>query len=147
MPAGAKPGERRGGRQKGSQNKLTAIQRQTAAAIYSGAPNPPSIQLDILEEWRKLFVAQMGQAARVQGDPAQASFFNARLAQAQSVLKDMAPYRLYRKLKVAGDDEHPPRAGPTLNLTILSNEQLLALRPVLELLASQVDDVSSPPTA
>jgi hypothetical protein len=139
MPGGAKPGERRGGRQKGTPNKTTAFRTQVAAAAAAGVASQFP-EFDIVEEWKKIYRAFMGQAVGVQGKPAEREFFNARLVDADRVLKHMAPYVLYRKIKLAGDDEHPLRMGPTLNLTILTNEQLLALRPVLELLASQVVD-------
>src|SRR5271166_2970582 len=45
MPRGSKPGERRGGRQRGTPNKKTALRN---AAIAAGAANPDILPLEFL---------------------------------------------------------------------------------------------------
>ena len=72
MPRGAKPGERRGGRQKGAKNKVT-IERETATAAIVAEAKAKGVQpLEVL-------LGSMRQAW-AQGDCKQASFFAAQAA-------------------------------------------------------------------
>jgi hypothetical protein len=92
MPRGSRPGELRGGRQKGTPNKKTALRN---AAINAGAADPNVLPLDFL-------LALM----REQNLP-----LETRVAAAHGVL----PYRHSRVRDAAGNQPHPARYGAPLS--------------------------------
>lgn len=48
MPRGAMPGERRGGRQKGTPNKKTALRQKTLAQLRIGGSDPVDFMLNMM---------------------------------------------------------------------------------------------------
>jgi hypothetical protein len=120
MPrGGSNPGERRGGRQKGTPNKLSI--GRVKAAIATATPDFDS--LDQLRLIAKHFLDQ----ANAEGKKKNANirWLNDCLDRAARVLRDIVPYE-HPKLsavKVGGDSENP-----LFDLSGLSDQELAFLR-------------------
>jgi hypothetical protein len=131
MPrGGSKPGERRGGRQKGSLNKLS-IGRVKARLAASAPEFDPYDQLEIIA---KTFLAQA--AAEQRRDRPNMRLVYDLFDKAARVLRDMVPYKRARltAMKVSGDED-----APLFNLSSLSDGELAFLRRTI-LKAQQVDE-------
>jgi len=119
------------GRPKGSRNRRTLARLAAQATVDPG--------FDSLEQMRAVAKQFLGQAAKEQQklDGMDVKFFNECLLNAHRVLKDIAPYDHSKLLsiRVAGDAANPLRTVQELDLTRLSDEQLLTLRPILAALA------------
>ncbi|MBY0297751.1 MAG: hypothetical protein K2X71_17245 [Methylobacterium sp.] len=118
MPRGSRPGERRGGRKKGSINKRTA---ERMKAIAAGGAMPLEIMLGAARTlWAKAHEGEIIDLDMVE--------------RAGSLAKDAAPYVHPRLASVAHTG---PNNGPilTADLTKASNEQLDALEALLGPLA------------
>src|SRR5215471_4059104 len=102
MPRGSQPGERRGGRQKGSPNKRTAALRARLAATDSGFD--PYGQLEALA---KELLREIEQE-RSSPKPNQPRIDQLRDMLAR-VLRDLVPYKRPRlsAAKVSGDKDAP----------------------------------------
>jgi hypothetical protein len=129
MPrGGSKPGERRGGRQKGSLNKLSIgrMKAQLAAPDFD-----PYDQLEIIA---KTFL-ERARAEQVREKP-NVRVIDDLLDKAARVLRDMLPYKRARlsAMKVSGD-----RDAPLFDLTTLSDKELAFLRRTV-LKAQQVNE-------
>jgi hypothetical protein len=121
MLRGAAPGERRGGRQKGTPNKLSI--GRVKAAVATAAPEFDS--LDQLRLIAKHFLDQ----ATAEGKKKKANMrsLNDCLDRAARVLRDIAPYE-HPKLsavKLGGDPNAP------LNLSSLSDAELASFRRIM----------------
>jgi hypothetical protein len=130
MPhGGSQPGERRGGRKKGTPNKRTAALRAHLAATDSGFD--PYGQMETLAN-ELLSEIQQERAA---GKPNQARIDQLRDMLAR-VLRDMVPYKRPRlaAMKVQGD----PNA-PLFDLTGLTDAELAFLRRTV-LKATQIEE-------
>jgi hypothetical protein len=125
MPrGGSKPGERRGGRQKGTPGRVKA-QLAVSAPEFD-----PYDQLEIIA---KTFLEQAHAEQRLDRP-------NMRLVydlfdKAARVLRDLVPYKRARltAMKVSGDED-----APLFNLSALSDRELAFLRRTI-LKAQQVD--------
>src|SRR5260370_31605617 len=132
MPrGGSKPGERRGGRQKGSMNKLS-IGRMKAQLTKSTPEFDPYDQLEVIA---KTFLEQAH--AEQRRDRPNIRLVNDLLDKAARVLRDMLPYKRARltAMKVSGDKD-----APLFDLSALSDQELLFLRRTI-LRAQQVDEL------
>ncbi len=132
MPrGGSKPGERRGGRQKGTPNKLS-IGRMKAQLVVSAPEFDPYDQLEIIA---KTFLERA--RAEQHRDKPNMRFVDDLLDKAARVLRDMLPYKRARltAMKVSGD-----RDAPLFDLSALSDQELLFLRRTI-LKAQQVDEL------
>src|SRR5258707_13242254 len=130
MPrGGSKPGERRGGRQKGSLNNLS-IGRMKAQLAVSAPEFDPYDQLEIIA---KTFLEQAH--AEQQRDRPNMRLVDDLLDKAARVLRDMVPYKRPRltATKVSGDTD-----APLFNLSALSDSELAFLRRTI-LKATPVD--------
>jgi hypothetical protein len=125
---GSKPGERRGGRQKGSQNKLS-IGRMKAQLAVSPSVFDPYDQLEIIA---KTFLERA--RAEQHRDKPNMGLVDDLLDKAARVLRDMVPYRHPRlsTTKVQGDKDYP-----LFDLSALSDSELASLRRIV-LKAQQV---------
>lgn len=74
MPRGAKPGERRGGRQKGTPNKVTAELKQMAAELGKDGATPLSMMLEVMRDETKDL------RLRLEAAKAAAPYMHARLS-------------------------------------------------------------------
>jgi hypothetical protein len=130
MPRGSKPGERRGGRQKGSLNKLS-IGRMKARLATSAPDFDPYDQLEIIA---KTFLERAH--AEQHRDKPNTRLVDDLLDKAARVLRDMVPYKRPRlaTMKVQGD----PNA-PLFDLTGLTDSELAFLRRTI-LKARQIDE-------
>ena len=120
MPrGGSKPGERRGGRQKGSLNKLS-LGRMKAQVAVSAREFDPYDQLEIIA---KTFLERA--RTEQQRDKPNARLFDDLLDRAARVLRDMVPYKRPRlsTTKVQGDKD-----APLFDLSGLSDSELEFLR-------------------
>jgi hypothetical protein len=120
MPrGGSKPGERRGGRQKGSLNKLS-IGRMKAQLRVSAPEFDPYDQLEIIG---KTFLDRAG--AEQQRDKPNMRLIDDLLDKAARVLRDMLPYKRARltAMKVSGDED-----APLFDLSTLTDSELAFLR-------------------
>jgi hypothetical protein len=119
MPRGSKPGERRGGRQKGRLNKLS-IGRMKAQLAVSPPEFDPYDQLEIIT---KTFLEQAD--AEKRRDKPNMRLIGDLLDKAARVLRDMVPYTRPRLVatKISGDKE-----APLFDLSGLSNSELAFLR-------------------
>jgi hypothetical protein len=120
MPrGGSKPGERRGGRQKGSLNKLS-IGRMKAQVAVSVPEFDPYGQLEIIA---KSFLERAH--AEQHRDKPNIRLVDDLLDKAARVLRDMVPYKRPRlaAVKVQGD----PNA-PLFDLSGLTDSELAFLR-------------------
>jgi hypothetical protein len=130
MPrGGSNPGERRGGRQKGSLNKLSI--GRVKATIATTTP-----ECDSLAQLRLIARHFLDQAtAEGKKEKANVRLVNDCLDRAARVLRDIVPYE-HPKLsavKVGGDSENP-----LFDLSGLSDQELAFLRRTV-LKATQVD--------
>src|SRR5215467_1179956 len=136
MPRGSKPGERRGGRQKGTPNKTVvakAAHKLAAAGEIAKAPSFSAyIRLfELAEDYdRDLTVA----LAKKPQNPTEIAECRERLAR---ILKDLLPYEKPRltTTKMQGDKDYP-----LFDLSALSDQELLFLRRTI-LKAQQVDEL------
>jgi hypothetical protein len=123
MPGGgSKPGERRGGRQKGGLNKRT-IERQKAFADARAATKADGF--DSVDQMRAIAKYFMGQAATEQRKPkVDRRKVEGLYKDAHSVLRDLArcEHPQLSARKVAGDPNAP------LNLSSLSDDELACFR-------------------
>jgi hypothetical protein len=118
MPRGSQPGERRGGRRKGTPNKRTAALRAHLAATDSGFD--PYGQLEALaKELLKEIEQERGSPKPNRSHIDQLRDMLAR------VLRDMVPYKRPRltATKVSGDKD-----APLFDLSSLSDSELAFLR-------------------
>src|SRR5258706_1468650 len=130
MPrGGSKPGERRGGRQKGAPNKLS-IGRMKAQLAVSAPEFDPYDQLEIIA---KTFLEQAH--AEKQRDRPNMRLVNDLFDKAARVLRDMVPYKRARltAIKASGDPD-----APLFDLSSLSDSELAFLRRTI-LKATPVD--------
>jgi hypothetical protein len=130
MPRGSKPGERRGGRQKGSLNKLSIGRMKAQLAVSAPEFDPydhGNHRQDLLERAR----------AERRRDKPNMRLVDDLLDKAARVLRDMLPYKRARltAMKVSGD-----RDAPLFDLSALSDQELLFLRRTI-LKAQQVDEL------
>src|SRR5258708_39863359 len=120
MPrGGSKPGERRGGRQTGSLNKLS-IGRMKAQLAVSAREFDPYDQLEIIA---KTFL-ERARAERHRDKP-NMKLVDDLLDKAARVLRDMVPYKRPRltATKVSGDKD-----APLFDLSTLTDSELAFLR-------------------
>jgi hypothetical protein len=132
MPrGGSKPGERRGGRQKGSLNKLS-IGRIKAQLAVSAPEFDPYDQLEIIA---KSFLERA--RAEQHRDKPNMRLVDDLLDKAARVLRDILPYKRPRlsTTKLQGDKDYP-----LFDLSALSEPELLSLRRII-LKAQQVDEL------
>jgi hypothetical protein len=129
MPRGSNPGERRGGRLKGTPNKLS-IGRMKAQFAVSAPEFDPYDQLEIIA---RSFL-ERAQAEQHRDKP-NMRLVDDLLDKAARVLRDMVPYKRPRlsTTKVQGD-----RDAPLFNLSALSDSELKFLRRTV-LKATQVE--------
>jgi hypothetical protein len=136
MPRGSKPGERRGGRRKGTPNKTVVAKAAHILAAAGETAKAPSFSayirlFELAEDYdRDLTVAL---AKRPQN---QTEIFECRERLART-LKDLLPYEKPRltTTKVQGDKDYP-----LFDLSALSDQELLFLRRTI-LKAQQVDEL------
>ena len=123
MPRGAAPGERRGGRQKGTQNKqsIPAIQ---AAIIRAKGPDLDSLTLGrfaaytVLEEMDKLKAAP-------KYDPRLIVDWSVKLAR---IIESYIGYEHPRVSPIERDERHDYNVRVQADLSRLNTEQLIALK-------------------
>jgi hypothetical protein len=127
---GSKPGERRGGRQKGTPNKLS-IGRMKAQLAVSAPAFDPYEELEIIA---KTFLEQAH--AEQQRDRPNMKLAFDLLDKAARVLRDLVPYKRARltAMKVSGDEK-----APLFDLSALSGSELAFLRRTI-LKATMVDE-------
>jgi len=131
MPrGGSKPGERRGGRQKGTPNKLSIGRMKAQLAVSA----PEFVTYDQLEIIAKTFL-ERARAERHRDKPNR-RLVDDLLDKAARVLRDMVPYKRARlsAMKVSGDQD-----APLFNLSALSDSELAFLRRTV-LKATVVDE-------
>ena len=131
MPRGAKPGERRGGRQKGVQNKAKANRE---LAIRIAGIEPKQFLLNGMGYYQAQIEAELAKGGKADGDKIAASFTAGR-----DFAKDAAPYCHSR----LGSIEHSgPNKGPisVVDLTKASDDQIRALEAIFGPLAESGDD-------
>jgi hypothetical protein len=131
MPrGGSKPGERRGGRQKGTPNKLSIGRMKAQLAVSA----PEFDSYDQLEIIAKTFL-ERARAERHRDKPNR-RLVDDLLDKAARVLRDMVPYKRARlsAMKVSGDQD-----APLFNLSALSDSELAFLRRTV-LKATVVDE-------
>jgi hypothetical protein len=124
MPRGSKPGERRGGRQRGTPNKTVVAKAAHILAAAGETAKAPSFSAyirlcELAEDYdRDLAVA----LAKRRQNPAEIAECRERLAR---ILKDLLPYEKPRltTTKVQGDKNYP-----LFDLSSLSNSELAFLR-------------------
>jgi len=120
MPCGgSKPGERRGGRQKGTPNKLS-IGRMKAQLAVSAPEFDPYDRLEIIA---RTLLEQVD--AEKRRDRPNMRLVCDLLDKAARVLRDMVPYKRARlsAVKVSGDED-----APLFNLSALTDNELAFLR-------------------
>jgi hypothetical protein len=135
MPRGSKPGERRGGRQKGTPNKTVVAKAAHKLAAAGEIAKAPSFSayvrlFELAEDYdRELTVA----IAKRPRNKAEIAEYRERLAR---ILKDLLPYEKPRltTTKVQGDKE-----APLFDLSALSDSELAFLRRTV-LKATQVEE-------
>lgn len=134
MPRGSRPGERRGGRQKGTPNKTVVAKAAHILAAAGETAKAPSFSAyirlcELAEDYdRDLAVA----LAKKPQNPTDIAECRDRLAR---ILKDLLPYEKPRltTTKVQGDRDYP-----LFDLSALSDSELAFLRRTV-LKATQVD--------
>jgi hypothetical protein len=128
MPrGGAKPGERRGGKQKVTKNKRTvADDRFLMRGGFANAANAQN-DFSVIDQMETICKLYLGRAAAEQkkGDRADQKVMEGYLNKAQQALNQLAPYKHPRlaSLKVDGVMRH--------DLTQLSEAELLTLRRIV----------------
>ena len=135
MPRGSKPGERRGGRKKGTPNKTVVAKAAHILAAAGETAKAPSFSaytrlFELAEDYdRDLTVA----LAKKPQNPTEIAECREQLAR---ILKDLLPYEKPRLMttKVQGDKDYP-----LFDLSALSDSELAFLRRTI-LKAQQVDE-------
>jgi len=135
MPRGSKPGERRGGRQKGTPNRTVVAKAVHILAAAGETAKAPSFSAyirlcELAEDYdRDLTVA----LAKRPQNPTEIAECRERLAR---TLKDLLPYEKPRltTTKVQGDKDYP-----LYDLSALSDSELVFLRRTI-LKATMVDE-------
>jgi hypothetical protein len=136
MPRGSKPGERRGGRQKGTPNKTIVSKAANVLAAAGKIAKRPSFSayirlFELAEDYNRDLVVALAKRPRNQAEVAEC---RERLGR---TLKDLLPYEKPRltTTKVQGDKD-----APLFDLTTLSDKELAFLRRTV-LKAQQVDEL------
>ena len=135
MPRGSKPGERRGGRQKGTPNKTVVAKAAHILAAAGETAKAPSFSayirlFQLAEDYDRDLAVALAKRPRNRTEIAEC---RERLAR---TLKDLLPYEKPRltTTKVQGD-----RNAPLFDLTMLSDKELAFLRRTV-LKARQIDE-------
>jgi hypothetical protein len=135
MPRGSKPGERRGGRQKGTPNKTVVAKAAHILAAAGETAKAPSFSayirlFELAEDYDRDLAVALAKRPRNQAEIVER---RERLAR---TLKDLLPYEKPRltTTKVQGD-----RNAPLFDLTTLSDKELAFLRRTV-LKARQIDE-------
>ena len=124
MPRGSKPGERRGGRQKGTQNKTVVAKAAHILAAAGKTAKAPSFSaytrlFELAEDYDRDLAVALAKRPRNQAEIVECQ---ERLAR---TLKDLLPYEKPRltTTKVQGDRDYP-----LFDLSALSDSELAFLR-------------------
>ena len=124
MPRGSKPGERRGGRQRGTPNKTVVAKAAHILAAAGETAKAPSFSayirlFQLAEDYDRDLAVALAKRPRNRAEIAEC---RERLAR---TLKDLLPYEKPRltTTKVQGD-----RNAPLFDLTMLSDKELAFLR-------------------
>jgi hypothetical protein len=135
MPRGSKPGERRGGRQRGTPNKTVVAKAAHILVAAGETARAPSFSaytrlFELAEDYDRDLT---GAFAKRPQNQTQIVECRERLAR---ILKDLLPYEKPRltTTKVQGDKDYP-----LFNLSGLSDSELAFLRKVV-LKATQIDE-------
>jgi hypothetical protein len=135
MSRGSKPGERRGGRQKGTPNKTVVAKAAHILAAAGETAKKPSFSaytrlFELAEDYDRDLAVALAKRPQNQTKIAEC---RERLAR---TLKDLLPYEKPRltTTKVQGD-----RNAPLFDLTMLSDKELAFLRRTV-LKARQIDE-------
>jgi len=136
MPRGSKPGERRGGRQKGTPNKTVVAKAAHILASAGETAKAPSFSayirlFQLAEDYDRDLTVALAKRPRNQTEIVECQ---ERLAR---ILKDLLPYEKPRltTTKVQGDRDYP-----LFDLSALSDQELLFLRRII-LKSKQVDEL------
>jgi hypothetical protein len=136
MPRGSKPGERRGGRQKGTPNKTVVAKAAHILAAAGETAKAPSFSaysrlFELAEDYDRDLAVALLKRPRNRTEIAEC---RERLAR---TLKDLLPYEKPRltTTKVQGDKD-----APLFDLTTLSDKELAFLRRTV-LKAQQVNEL------
>ena len=136
MPRGSKPGERRGGRQKGTPNKTIVSKAASVLAAAGKIAKKPSFSayirlFELAEDYDQDLAIALAKRPRHQTEIVEC---RERLAR---ILKDLLPFEKPRltTTKVQGDKD-----APLFDLTTLSDKELAFLRRIV-LKAQQVDEL------
>src|SRR5258708_33350698 len=124
MPRGSKPGERRGGRQKGTPNKTIVPKAASVLAAAGKIANRPSFSayirlFELAEDYGRDLTVALAKRRQNQTEIVE---YRERLAR---ILKDLLPYEKPRltTTKVQGDKDYP-----LFNLSSLSDSEVMFLR-------------------
>ena len=135
MPRGSKPGERRGGRRKGTPNKTVVAKAAHILAAAGETAKAPSFSaylrlFELAEDYDRELAAATAKRPQNQTEIIE---YRERLAR---ILKDLLPYEKPRltTTKVQGDKDYP-----LFDLSALSDSELAFLRRTI-LKAQQVDE-------
>src|SRR5712671_1798140 len=136
MPRGSKPGERRGGRQKGTPNKTVVAKAAHILVAAGKTAKAPSFSayirlFELAEDYDRDLTVALAKRPQNRTEIVEC---RERLAR---TLKDLLPYEKPRltTTKVQGD-----RNAPLFDLTALSDKELAFLRRTV-LKAQQVDEL------
>jgi hypothetical protein len=135
MPRGSKPGERRGGRRKGTPNKIVVAKAAHILAAAGETARAPSFSaylrlFELAEDYDRELAVALAKRPQNQTEIVES---RERLAR---ILKDLLPYEKPRltSTKVQGDKDYP-----LFDLSALSDSELAFLRRTI-LKAQQVDE-------
>ena len=135
MPRGSKPGERRGGRRKGTPNKTVVAKAAHILAAAGETAKAPSFSaylrlFELAEDYDRELAVALAKRPQNQTEIVES---RERLAR---ILKDLLPYEKPRltTTKVQGDKDYP-----LFDLSALSDSELAFLRRTI-LKAQQVDE-------
>ena len=135
MPRGSKPGERRGGRRKGTPNKTVVAKAAHMLAAAGETAKAPSFSAyirlcELAEDYDRELAVVLAKRPQNQTEIVES---RERLAR---ILKDLLPYEKPRltTTKVQGDKDYP-----LFDLSALSDSELAFLRRTI-LKAQQVDE-------
>jgi hypothetical protein len=135
MPRGSKPGERRGGRQKGTPNKTIVSKAASVLAAAGKIANRPSFSayirlFELAEDYDRDLTVALAKRRQNQTEIVE---YRERLAR---ILKDLLPYEKPRltTTKVQGDKDYP-----LFDLSSLNDSELMFLRRTV-LKAQQVNE-------
>ena len=135
MPRGSKPGERRGGRQKGAPNKTVVAKAAHILAAAGETAKAPSFSaytrlFELAEDYDRDLAIALAKRPQNRTEIAEC---RERLAR---TLKDLLPYEKPRltTTKVQGDKDYP-----LFDLSALSDSELAVLRRTI-LKARQIDE-------